>query len=921
MRRTIYHNRFLVDQIMLNNTEDSKVLEILRRQKLLGTSGVISGLRITPFISSSISIYVSSGQAVLPNGEIVSLNSDVSNIPLADSTNGALNLALLTYKEEGFDNRINELGENESSLVTIVNPSVEVLTSDQYLALPISSSDPNVTTSENALILGIITARGVGVPLNSSSILSSNEDLNLTNFSNFELMKGVVIKSSTVENVDNFGTLRYDLTSRRLDFISPNNNSPFTSSFGHVIDRSQDVKDITLTDSALTEDRIVVDIYGTIIPTLASLDSAAITDFTNRGILTGNIVTENIDFSYLYNRNLYEIESDSRVDVPIASAEDKAHRELVGTGNTKETNPHGISLADLIKLFELIPGGIRIGDELISTPEEAVFSRIKMAASSEARYCLLWETEIPNQGAFALSPLRFYINSLDPSLDDDNLSETQLTGISITLNARFDPINNIWEKDNVGFSEVPAIKLELGSDSFNISMNQGEPSFNDPDGWSNKLLIDGNFSIIKDALAVFGRNNVDHNDAARTFAGLVNAAENSPSSSRPAKVCLYEDLNAFNGGLRIYLGNNQSTGIGDGAFEFYVNARPQLGQPITSFAGWEKDVLDSPSYYLRYAFATGQLEACKYEGSSSVFGSNFWEPQVVKIPGGFVTTDTVSSFRGSFVTTNLAYAEPINRVKVVPLSDIGFSVNQNYVQDIPGHGDRNGYFGRDEGNLKLMRRGVPHQIAIENYNKNSTQTSVPKYVWRGPERNIYRSDSENDFDGDLTIFPSLIVTSSGQVFKFTFPFSFEEQIVDIDKMSFTLDFGQLPLNEQTTNFNRSFGPDLDLRFNLIKLNTLTGDFTDLNPSLPDSPPPIRWESLGTGTPLTEQVVNIQNPSGDIIRTIDKTADDFGENDILQLELEINTPLVRVEVVSFRNLRFYPIIIGNLVIEYKTLYVE
>jgi len=918
MRRTIYHNRFLVDQIMLNNTEDSKVLEILRRQKLLGTSGVISGLKITPFVSSSISVSVSSGQAVLPNGEIVSLESSVNNIPLANTANGVVNLVLLSYREIGQDSRTNELEKQESSLVTVVSPVIQVLTSEQYLALPTSSLDSNVSTIENTLIIAIISAKGAGVPITNSDVLNVDEDLNLTNFSNFELMKGVIIKSSTVDNVDKFGTLRYDFASRRLNFISPNNTTTFTSSTGYEIDQNQDVKDVVLTDPNIPEDRIVVDIYGTIIPNLGSLDASAISDFTTRGILSGNIVTENIDFSYLYNKDLYEIDSDSRVDVPVASATDKNHRELIGTGNTKETNPHGIALADLIKLFENIPGGVRVGDELISTAEEAIYARIKMAASTEARYCLLWETEVPNQGTFAVNPLRFYINSLDPSLDDENLSETQLTGFSITLNAKYNPEENVWEKDNTQFSEVPSIKLELGSDSFNISMNQGEGTFSDPDGWSNKFRINSDFNLIRDALAVWDRNNSDHNDPATEFAGLVNVAESSSPSLRPAKVCLYEDLNAFNGGLRIYFGNNQQTGIGDAAFEFYVNAKPQLGQPITTTAGWEKDVLDTPSYYLRYVFATGDLEACKYDGSRRVFGSFFWEPQKIKLPGGFVTSSNISSFNGSFEVTSITYAEPVDKVKVIPLSDIGCSTNQRYEQEIPAAGSINSYFGRNSGNQILMKRGMPHQVAIENFNKNSTQSNVPKYVWRGPERNIYRSDSQNT---SLTIFPDLLTPSAGQVLKFTFPFSFEEPIVDIQRMSFTLDFEELPLNEQSTNFNRPFAPDLDLRFNIIKLNTLNGDFTNFNPSLPDSPPPIRWESLGTGTPLVEQVVNMTNPSGDALLTVDKTEGDFGENDTLQLELEINTPLIRVDTVTFRNKRFFPIIIGNLVIEYKTLYVE
>lgn len=926
MDRTVYKNRVLVDQLMLNNTESTKISAILDRQKALGSSGVVFGLRVSPFSGSTISISVGSGQAVLPNGEIVTLNSAQNNLPLADSSLGAANLICLSYNESFSQAETNELGKDESFLIANNSPIVSVLSVDDYLALPVSSVELLTQTIENTLIIGVVVAKGTGVPLTSDDIVNITSDSDKYDFGEFRVLKSIVIKSSNVNPTSDFGQLKYEANAnRRLLFVSPNNTSPpapsVLGSSAYVIDLSQDVKDVVLTDPQNPEEFLVVDIYGTaLINSINSIEATERTNLQNEGKIVGSVIIEDIDFKDLYNKDLTSVNSDDRVDLPKSSAVDRLHRDLIGTNPTSSNNPHGLSLADIVRIFENIPGSIRVGNELLATPEESVYARIKAAASSASPYTLLLETELEDSGALGISPLRVYINSFNPNNIPENPSSVvQLSGLSITLNSRFSSEDNLWYKDNEGFPDIPAVKFELGSNSFNVSMNTGGPNFEDSEGWVNKIFTDVSYSFLRDSLAIFSRGNSAHNDSSIIFSALINAAA-SISASHPNRVCLYEDVVGENGGMRIYLGNSQTTGSGSPSFDFILNAKPRLGSSV-----WEKDVQGN-SYMFRYSFEESEIRTLEQTSNALTFTS--WDKTSLRILNGFTISDTTKVFSSeTHVAKTVRYSEKVDRSKIVPLGDIGHSISVPYTNNLGSTGDS--YFDRNGNDERAFSLGVPAFLNIENMTKNYGEANTPRLVWRGPQKHLYASNTKdgNDSDADV-MFMTYRTTVPNQILRFNFPLYFEEPAVDLMEAEICWDWcndrantsgffaiQDLPWNQDLTDATKQ---TFSFRVTLEKLNLITGESELLNPNVSGVGNPINYVGLGKGTPTEEQVLRIRNSDSEPFYEM---AEGFlEENEILQLVIQTN--LIFQDVVGGTEVvRYRPLIIGNMVVKYRTLYVE
>lgn len=937
MKRTIYQNRILVDQITLNNLEDSKIDEILKRQKLLGSAGIVSGLNITPF---NINISVSPGTAVLPSGEVVELTTTQSNLPLATYEFEQFNLVVLNYSESFSLSRENEKGEDEQNLFAAVTPTVSVLTVDQYLSLPIS---------QDFLIIGIVVGQGEGVALKSDNILNAEFDLNIYNFSDLQVLKGIIIKSSNISPTNDYGYFRYHFPSRQLRFVSPNNPNTVTSTTGRVINLSQNLTNVILTDPDVPEDTITVDIYGTTLPaSTASIDSSDLSAFTSEGLITGNLVEEPIDFSSLYTDNLFDLDSDNRVEIPKSSAKDRSHREKLGNGFSNDRNPHGISLSDIIKVFETIQGSISLGDDLLSYPEEAVYSRIKNEASRNSPYLLVLETELPGQGAISIAPVRLYANSLNPSEieDDEDVRNTHLSGLFLTFNARYDLENDLWYKDNVDFEQIPSIRVELGSDSFDVSMNQGDLEFADLDGWSKKLFTNFSYNLFSESLGIISQAN---DNLVQDFTAILNAAQVS-GVDRPNMIPLYEDVHNSNGGLRIYYGQELNTGTGEARIDFYLNAKPNIGEGT-----WTKDLGSNPdtgflgySYFFRYRFGSNQIEVGQYTGENLTFSS--WDKQELLFEGG-IEIPSSSQLRGAFRINSIRYENVRKRIKIVNLGDIGYSANPEFRRERFPEGSANvgdsssdRYFERSSGNTTLMGVGVPVIADIENRRKTiGSESNTPRLVWRGPEKDFWKSDDKPSTSQADACYIGTREVVPGQSIKFTFPITFEENEIMIERIRIPWDWENAPSNASGIDQIQEFGfqdnvgsspgdePFFAVRIN--KVNILTGEnVQDISPNF-GALNPIRYQTLRTASPANEMVLVMEVPaasSEDYLITLSN--EDLEENEIYQLQVQTNY-LIEDRSDTYRKrgtspsaangqvFQIRPIIIGNCVIEYDTFNIE
>lgn len=954
MKRSIYKNRFLVDQLMLNNLESSKIDEILLRQRLLGSSGVVSGLRVT---SSGLSVSISPGSAALPSGELVTLQSAITNIPLSNNNFGSLNIVVVRYSENLFQSRENELQNKEQNLFANVNPTVSIFSSDEFINLPLS---------EDYLPIAIITAKGSGTFIRNEDIVNVDlGDVSL-NYEDFQVMKGVILKSTSVDNTLEFGTLIYNFGTKKIGFYSPNNSStPISGTY--TVDLNSVHKGVILRDTSFNEDFIEVDIYGPIIPaSTSSISPADLSNFISEGIIAGNLVTENIDFSSIHVGELVEIDDD-RYALRNSSANDDTHRDLIGSGTTNTSNPHGIALSDVIKIFESFKGSLTIGDGLLSYPEESVYPRLITEASSDAPYLLLFEAEVPNLGELGIAPIRLYANSFDPNNIEDvnDLSNVQLSGLSLTFNARYNLEDNLWYKDNLEFSSVPAIRLQLGSDSFDISFNSESNTFSDPEGWHNKFLSKLSYNILGNSLSVIDPDHDDSND----FSALLNVAE-IIGKDRPFQIPIYEDADNPEGGLRIYMGNDSASGSLSPRIEFLVNAKPILGSGF-----WTKDKLADPdtgfrgfSYRFVYIFETNEILA--QENSQQNFNFSIWTNKEIKFPAGITLDEGSSSvISGNFSVEDISYKIRRPRVLQVNHGDVGVSLNQLYNSQTPSSSSAlkddnpNRYFARNTNATIKMSEGVPHRIDIENRRKEvGVESNNPRLVWRGPERDVYKSDDAAQASNHDVGFLGIKRRVPNQVLKFVFPLYFEEEEIFIKRITIPWDWENDPTttNSGVDTINSTsfvgtaniFPQEPYFAVRMYERNILNDNHVrTVSSSNMTSNGSVRYEPLINKPPpeVNEMQLVMANPGYNYsnYESIANSGTNVPEDDYLvKLTQNINSPNFYQLVVSTTLLledftgtyselqsspnnsprngqmfQFRPIIIGNCVVEYDTFDLE
>lgn len=325
MQRTEYFNHTRPTQRQLNYTEDSKIASILRRFRSTCQMGIRTGFVVSINSGDATLIDVGPGEGygggfyssenIRGNfsGERISTITDsatgqpgyqttASGQSLADYTAGTKNYVFLQYIETETE-PLSERYYPFDSHNTIVSESfrVSVLTEAQWNALSSDQLDLRI-------LIAIVTANGAGIALTASSIQQVVQPKTHPTAANPSTITGTTVASLSQETLIGSATLRYEAATKRMYWTSPGD----AEGTGVQISSSGTY---TLYSNNTTY-WIRVEVVFSALPAADTSETIAITS--------------------LYGRT-----------IPMSSAIDQAHRDMLGSGQPTVNNPHALTLNDI----------------------------------------------------------------------------------------------------------------------------------------------------------------------------------------------------------------------------------------------------------------------------------------------------------------------------------------------------------------------------------------------------------------------------------------------------------------------------------------------------------------------------------------------------------------------------------------------
>lgn len=296
-----------VHEVDLTRTESTKSTAILGRQVDSTTPGVVSGLAVTVNGGNVNRVDISAGYGYAPNGERVS-SASVTGLTVPDTTLGGVNYILLVYSETYNTPEGHETNGHTYPTASSEASRIVALTSSAYLALPTSDPDFSHNDLSRALVLAIVTSSGTGVapssivvPPTYNSIVSIGPLTPTTN--------GLTLQSISQGTLTGTGTFKlYPGAPYKISWTPP---------------------------SGLEGTQVSITADGQY--TLPATGSSAVVNVVLASLPgTSTSVTCSVT-------NLYAPTRAQR-----NTARDDQHRNMVGTGVVTATNPHGLSVQDLV---------------------------------------------------------------------------------------------------------------------------------------------------------------------------------------------------------------------------------------------------------------------------------------------------------------------------------------------------------------------------------------------------------------------------------------------------------------------------------------------------------------------------------------------------------------------------------------------
>jgi hypothetical protein len=273
---------------------------------------------------TKIDIALLSGFA--PNGEYLETDSAYFSIALQDYTLNTVNVIVAVYTESATYKQ-----PTESSGITLPTCAemawrIRVYSEVNFALLP--ATDPNILNDaiDRCIIIGKVSANGIGIPITTSNIFSptSFDALLYSDPMVFTTIPGVTVLSISSDTLPGIGLLQHYCAAGPLHFlrwgpygmaphpVAPPNVPPGFAWVPITADGSYSLPGSTGTF-------MTVQVILSMLPTVV-------------GVVTNETPT-------IYNLYYQEI--------PRLTAEDNLHRSMIGTGIITPNNPHGNSISDL----------------------------------------------------------------------------------------------------------------------------------------------------------------------------------------------------------------------------------------------------------------------------------------------------------------------------------------------------------------------------------------------------------------------------------------------------------------------------------------------------------------------------------------------------------------------------------------------
>lgn len=406
MQRSLYPDQVEVVSQTLNNTESSKIQEILFRSIYLGAAGVVSGLQASVSSVNNVLVDVSAGTAFSTNGERLVSDEGAAGLSLADYTLDGLNFVCVCYGETQESPQANAVDGTTSNTQVVTAATIKVFSRYGLLNVAASSDNLSVDALDRLVIVAVVRANGPGIALTSGRITNAPSTLRWATSSQPSNITGVTITRYSQSMPSSFAVERAAGSNPLLRLV-------YTVGTGQITLRAPgDTVAGTGVNISGGGNFTILSNGGTHSMTI-SVAAAALPP-------TGGPFTDDLSVESIYEP-----------DAPMGFARDELHRSLIGSGLPTDVNPHGLAFQDLVGQSLDLPQTLTLGSGLLATAAQGQVPRLVTALNSVATRTLLWS--MPITGTVPLRYFRQYLH----------------TGrIEWTYNARWDQTLAQWAKDD-----------------------------------------------------------------------------------------------------------------------------------------------------------------------------------------------------------------------------------------------------------------------------------------------------------------------------------------------------------------------------------------------------------------------------------------------------------------------------------------
>ena len=315
MQGSLYPNGVLIDRTALRRTETSKASEILQMRTDVTSRGVFSGGVITAAAVTAGRIDIAAFSGYTPRGDYIEETGTNTEIALADVTATTVNVVCAVYTESNIHSQPHETDGSTYPTEAQGTYRIRLFTQanfDNPAVLPPTDDNLQNDALDRCLVLGKVTAEGVGNPITTIQLPTTFDNVLYTSPQQLITVTGVTILDIDPDTPTGTGTITFD------DTGAPPYDFQYTSPGGVISAASSTAVDaeLTITDGSGYWIKIQV--------IVSQLPIGLVVPFAE----TFQII------------NLYY------QAVPRMTAEDDFHRQLLGTGIVTPTNPHGNSLDD-----------------------------------------------------------------------------------------------------------------------------------------------------------------------------------------------------------------------------------------------------------------------------------------------------------------------------------------------------------------------------------------------------------------------------------------------------------------------------------------------------------------------------------------------------------------------------------------------